>query len=276
MYYEEFFGLKEAPFNVTPDPRFIFFSRKHMDAFSALLYGIESRKGFVQITGEIGAGKTTLCRALLNRLNKGGKTHSALILNPCFSELPLLKTIVEDFGIETRARNKKDCFDALNRYVLDEFHKGFNMILIIDEAQAMSPRTLEQIRLLSNLETNTEKLLQIILVGQPELRSLLARQELEQLRQRISVRFHLTALDRREVEEYIAHRLRIAAGGDDIESPFAGDAVDLLFEQTKGIPRIVNKICDRALLSAYAKDQRRINREMMEEAVFETEGVCVS
>lgn len=276
MYYEEHFGLKEAPFNVTPDPRFIFFSRKHLDAFSALLYGIESRKGFIQITGDIGAGKTTLCRAALDKLREGKKTHSALILNPCFSELPLLKTIVEDFGIETKARNKKECFDALNHYVLEEFHKGYNIVLIIDEAQGLTTKTLEQIRLLSNLETSTEKLLQIVLVGQPELRDILNQPSLEQLRQRISVRFHLTALDRVEVEEYIVHRLKIASLSGDVQNPFSDESLNLIYEHSRGIPRIINKICDRALLSAYSREKNIIDREMVEESILETEGVVVS
>src|SRR3989338_2830348 len=215
--YEEHFGLQELPFNVTPDPRFIFFSRNHLDAFSALLYGIESRKGFVLITGEIGAGKTTLCRAVLDKLK--GHAHTAIVLNPCLSELLLLRTITEDLGISIRARNKKDCFDSLNRFVLEEFHKGFNSVLIIDEAQDLTPKALEQVRLLSNLETNREKLLQIVLVGQPELRETLNQPSLAQLRQRIGVRFHLKALDLNETEEYIVHRLTVV-GMTEGENPF--------------------------------------------------------
>ena len=252
--YEAHFGLREAPFNVTPDPKFIFFSRKHLDAFSCLLYGIGSRKGFIQITGEIGAGKTTLCRAVLEKL-RGVQVHSAMVLNPRLSELPLLHTIADDFGIVLKARNKKECFDGLNRFLLEEFDKGYNTVLIIDEAQDLTPRTLEQIRLLSNLETNCEKLIQIVLVGQPELRDTLNHADLAQLRQRISIRFHLTALDRVETEEYILHRLRIAGVQDGFRL-FLGEAIDLIYNRSQGVPRVINKLCDRALLAAYARDLR--------------------
>jgi general secretion pathway protein A len=272
--YKDYFGLQESPFNVTPDPRFIFFSRKHRDAFSCLVYGIESRKGFIQVTGEIGAGKTTLCRAVLEKFKT--KTHSALILNPMLSELLLLRTIAEDFGITLNGRGKKECFDGLNRFLLEEFHKGFNTVLIIDEAQNLTPKTLEQIRLLSNLETNSEKLIQIILVGQPELRDLLARKSLAQLRQRINVRFHLTALDRSEVEEYIIHRLTVAGLAEGVVMPFAPQAIDFIFEQSKGVPRVINNMCDTALLAAYARGVRQVDGPLAEEAHHEAEGLVVA
>jgi len=272
--YKEYFGLKEEPFNVTPDPRFIFFSRKHLDAFSCLLYGIESRKGFIQITGEIGTGKTTLCRAVLDRIK--GKTHSALILNPKLSELLLLRAIVEDFGIEMRARNKKDVFDALNQFLLEEFHKGLNTVLIIDEAQGLTPRTLEQIRLLSNLETNREKLIQIVLIGQPELRDILQQASLAQLRQRIAISFHLTALDRKEVQAYIRHRLKVAGLAEGIVNPFTLDAVDFIFERSGGVPRLVNSLCDASLLAAYARNTHQVNAGLAEEALLEVQGALVA
>lgn len=270
--YEEYFGLREPPFHVTPDPRFIFFSRNHLDAFSALLYGIESRKGFILITGEIGAGKTTLCRAVLEKLK--GHAHSAIVLNPCLSELLLLRTITEDFGITLKARNKKDCFDSLNRFVLEEFHKGFNSVLIIDEAQDLAPRALEQVRLLSNLETNREKLLQIVLVGQPELRDTLDQPSLAQLRQRISVRFHLKALDLNETEEYIVHRLTVAGLVAD-QNLFAAEAVELIYGHSRGVPRIINKLCDLSLLAAYAREVKQVDLKLVEEAIQESEGVSV-
>jgi len=272
--YEEYFGLRETPFNVTPDPRFIFFSRKHLDAFSCLLYGIESRKGFIQITGEIGAGKTTLCRAVLDKF-KDSQTHSALILNPRLSELYLLRTIAEDFGIVLKARNKKECFDGLNRFLLEEFHKGYNTVLIIDEAQDMTTKTLEQVRLLSNLETNREKLIQIVLVGQPELRDTLDDPSLAQLRQRIAIRFHLTALDRSETEEYILHRLTVAGLAEGL-NPFFPQAIDFIYERSKGVPRVINKLCDISLLAAYAKSLRYVDEKLAEEAFSESEGVPVS
>ncbi|MBI4373155.1 MAG: AAA family ATPase [Candidatus Omnitrophica bacterium] len=271
--YKEYFGLKEAPFNITPDPKFIFFSRKHLDAFSCLLYGIESRKGFIQITGEIGAGKTTLCRAVLDKL-KGSQTHSALILNPRLSEVYLLRTIADDFGIMLKARNKKECFDGLNRFLLEEFHKGFNTVLIIDEAQDLTPKTLEQIRLLSNLETNCEKLIQIVLIGQPELRETLDEPSLAQLRQRIAIRFHLTALDRSEAEEYILHRLSIAGLPEGL-NPFLPQAINFIYERSAGIPRVINKLCDISLLAAYARGVQHIDEKLADEAFSESEGVSV-
>lgn len=272
--YEEYFGLRETPFNITPDPRFIFFSRKHLDAFSCLLYGIESRKGFIQITGEIGAGKTTLCRAVLDKL-KDGRTHTALILNPRLSELHLLRTIAEDFGIFLKAKNKKECFDGLNRFLLEEFHKGYNTVLIIDEAQDLNTKTLEQIRLLSNLETNREKLIQIVLVGQPELRETLNHPSLAQLRQRIAIRFHLTALDRHEIEEYIVHRL-VVAGMPEGLNPFLQQAIDYIFDKSDGVPRLINKLCDMSLLGAYARSLKYVDEKIAEEAYTEGEGVPVS
>ncbi len=273
--YQEYFGLKEAPFNCTPDPRFIFFSRKHLDAFSCLLFGIESRKGFIQITGEIGAGKTTLCRAVLDKL-KLTATHTAIVLNPRLSELHLLTTIAEDFGIGLKARNKKECFDGLNRFLLEEFNKGFNTVLIIDESQDLTPKTLEQIRLLSNLETNREKLIQIVLVGQPELRDTLNDPSLAQLRQRINIRFHLTALDRRETEEYISHRLSVAGLSENGNNPFQQEAIDFIFGASHGVPRLINKLCDMSLLAAYSRNSNQIDLKLVEEAFSETEGVSVS
>lgn len=271
--YENYFGLTEAPFNCTPDPRFIFYSRKHLDAFSCLLYGIESRKGFIQITGEIGAGKTTLCRAVLDKL-KYTQTHTALVLNPRLSELDLLRTIAEDFGIVIKYRTKKDCFDGLNDFLLREFNKGFNTVLIIDESQNLTLQTLEQIRLLSNLETSREKLLQIVLVGQPELRNTLNDPSLAQLRQRIHIRFHLTPLDRKEVGEYIQHRLTIA-GLPGETNLFSDDALDYIYAMSQGIPRLINKLCDVSLLAAYSRNLGQVDLKVAEDAFSETEGVSV-
>lgn len=266
--YESFFGLKEAPFNVTPDPRFIYFSRQHLEALSTLLYGIESRRGFIEITGEIGAGKTTLCRTLLKEIQ--GKAHTALIFNPKLSELELLQTTVEDFGITPKGKRRKDYFDALNRFLLQELEKGMNAVLIIDEAQNLTPRALEQIRLLSNLETTREKLLQIILVGQPELRDLLGRPDLVQLRQRITNRYHLTALNREETEKYINHRLQVAGSEGQF---FTSEAIDRIYERSNGIPRLINVLADRALLGAYVKGSGIVEVAIIEEAQVDLEGI---
>ncbi len=268
--YEEYFGLKESPFNITPDPRYIFFSKKHLEAFSSLLYGIETRKGFIAITGEIGAGKTTLCRVLLEELK--GRARTSIILNPNLSDSELLLSIVQDFGIQLTSRNKKECFDSLNRFVLKEFHNGFNVVLIIDEAQDLKPRSLEQVRLLSNLETDSQKLIQIVLVGQPELRHTLNNPSLKQLRQRIGVWYHLTTLDQEEVFRYVEHRLKVAGWREDISLLFDSSAINAIYEHTEGIPRLINVLCDRSLLAAYAKGTRTINTSIVEEAHSELEG----
>ena len=267
--YESFFGLKEPPFNVTPDPRFLYLSRHHLEALSSLLYGIESRRGFIQITGEIGAGKTTLCRMLLSKLDK---VHSSLVFNPKLSEFEILQAIVEDFGIKPSGKKRKDYFDALNRFLLQELEKGMNAVLIIDEAQNLSPRALEQVRLLTNLETTREKLLQIILVGQPELRVLLARPDLVQLRQRITSRYHLTSLNREETEKYIAHRLRVAGSEGQFFTP---EALDRIFERSKGVPRLINVLADRALLAAFVRGSSIVEAALIEEAQADLEGIRV-
>ncbi len=268
--YESFFGLKEPPFNVTPDPRFIYLSRHHLEALSTLLYGVESRRGFIEITGEIGAGKTTLCRTLLKEIQ--GRAHTAFIFNPRLSESELLQTIVEDFGIVPKGRRKKDYFDALNHFLLEELEKGTNAILIIDEAQNLTPRALEQVRLLSNLETTREKLLQIILVGQPELRTLLIRPELAQLRQRITIRYHLPALNREETGKYLLHRLQVAGSEEQFFTP---EAIDRIYERSGGVPRLINVLADRALLGAFVKESRVVEADLIEEARADLEGITL-
>lgn len=267
--YCSFYGLKENPFNITPDPSFLFLSERHQEALSALIFGITSKKGFIEITGEVGAGKTTLCRSLLNRLDRSVKT--ALILNPHLSDLQMLRTIVQDFGVSAKGANKKDLFDALNRFLLDEQSLGHHVVLIIDEAQNLRPGLLEQIRILSNLETDKEKLLQIVLVGQPELRDLLARPELRQLRQRISVRYHLTPLNDREAEAYIGHRLKVAQAPETLK--FSKEAIACVFKYSKGIPRLINIVCDKALLAGYVAQTFDISVDLVQQAIDELEGV---
>lgn len=268
--YESFFNLREAPFNVTPDPRFVYLSRHHLAALSAMKYGIEKRCGFIQITGEIGAGKTTLSRTLLQQI--GENIHTSLVFNPKLSELELLQEIVEDFGIKLATKKRKACFDALNRFLLEESAKGFNAVLIIDEAQLLPPRALEQIRLLSNLETTNQKLLQIILMGQPELSDLLKRKDLKQLKQRITVRCHLPELSMDETRGYIEHRLTVAGASPQLFSP---EAIGRIHELSSGIPRVINILADRALLAAYTQNHTTVDVTMVECAESDLQGVAV-
>lgn len=266
--YESFFGLQEPAFNLTPDPRFVYFSKHHQEALASLVYGVENRRGFIQLTGEIGAGKTTLCRAFLKQLNE--KIHTSLVFNPRFSEFELLQIIIEDFGIKPKYKKRKDYLDALSQFLLDEVKKGFNAVVIIDEAQLLSPKAMESIRLLSNFETPTMKLLQIVLVGQPELKTLLDQPGLRQVKQRINVRYHLPSLSREEVSSYIAHRLGIA-GAD--KTFFTEQAIDVIYQHSEGVPRLINALADRALMAAFTQSSKLIVPSMVEYAYSDLQGV---
>jgi len=263
--YCQYYGFKEKPFNVTSDPAFFFLSRKHKEAIACMSYGIEQRKGIVTVTGEIGVGKTTLCRVLLTIMDKSVKT--ALVLNPYFSELQLLEFIVGDFGIKTKRKSRLDFVNELNRFLINEYSLGNNAVIIIDEAQNLNIRQLEQVRLLSNLETAKEKLLQIILVGQPELREKLELPGLKQLKQRVMVDYHIQPLDRNELKEYIVHRLKIAAGDNVKPVEFSDAAINKIYRFSCGIPRLVNLICDRALLAAFTKEKNHICDAITEECI---------
>lgn len=254
---------------MTADPDFFFASQHHEEAFSHLIYGINQRKGILVVTGEIGTGKTTLCRTLLNRLDDNIKT--ALILNPNFSELQLLKLIVKDLGIQGNLKNKLDIIDALNKFLLAETSQGNNVVIIIDEAQNLSIKQLEQIRLLSNLETEKEKLLQIILVGQPELCDTLKLNALRQLNQRVSVRYHILPLNRNELSSYIEHRLKIANTRKYSKHRihFTEEAIDIIYRNSNGTPRVVNILCDRALLAGYASESNKIDEHIIHKCIQE-------
>ncbi len=215
--YNEFYRFRESPFNITPDPRFLFFSERHREAFNHILFGIRERKGFIQITGEVGAGKTTVCRAILQELGPAYRT--AVILNPCMTSTQLLRTVLSEYGLKPRRLDRASCLEALNEFLLHEAIIGNDVALFIDEAQDLDDDLLEQVRLLSNLETDQTKLLQIVLLGQPELRDKLDQKNLKQLRQRITVRYHLSPLTREETEAYIQHRLRVAGGTAGPSSP---------------------------------------------------------
>ena len=266
--YQEFFGLKKMPFSLAPDPVFLYLCRQYMEVISFMLYGIRERKGFLEITGEIGTGKTTLCRAVLNSLDP--HTKSAFIFNSDVSEFQLLKAIASDLGIEIKETTKWNIINALNDFLLEQLEIGNNVAIIIDEAQNLKPAVLEQIRMLSNLETDEEKLLQIVLVGQPQLREKLASPALVQLRQRITIRYHLNPLSKGETEGYIEHRLRVAGSKGSVL--FEGAAVDEIYSFSQGIPRMINVVCDKALLAAFVLEKRRITTKMVKAAVDEIEG----
>src|SRR3954464_8941505 len=260
--YLEFYGLKEAPFSITPDPRYVFLSERHRDALAHLLYGIGKggSGGFVQLTGEVGTGKTTLCRLLLEQLPEN--TRVALVLNPKLSPVELLETICEELKLDIAERrgSLKGLVDTLNAYLLDAYAQGLRVVLIIDEAQELSVEALEQVRLLTNLETPTQKLLQIILLGQPELRGKLNKPELRQLAQRITARYHLTPLDRDETEAYVRHRVAVAGAA---RLPFSRLGLRALFQRSGGVPRLINVIADRALMAGYAREQDAIGERLI-------------
>jgi general secretion pathway protein A len=266
--YNDFYGFHEAPFNITPDPRFLFFSDKHREAFNHVLFGIRERKGFIQITGEVGAGKTTVCRAILAELGPSYKT--ALILNPMVTATQMMRTILSELGLEPRKLDRTAYLEILNRFLLEQAAEGHDVVLLIDESQDLEPELLEQIRLLSNLETDQRKLLQIVLIGQPELRDMLNKRELRQLRQRITVRYHLAPLNRFETERYIAHRLRVA--GADGRPTFTPWAIRTIQRYSGGVPRLINAVCDKALLYGYVNGTYELRARAVRQAIRELEG----
>ncbi len=272
--YAQHFGLKQEPFSIAPDPRFLFMSERHREALAHLLYGLGGGGGFVLLSGEIGAGKTTVCRCFLEQIPK--RCNVAYIFNPKLTVVELLRSVCEEFRIPfehtgPQPATVKDYLDPLNEFLLRTHAVGQNNVLIIDEAQMLSVEVLEQLRLLTNLETNERKLLQIVLIGQPELRSMLARPELEQLAQRVIARFHLDALSTEETAQYIRHRLAVA--GLTGALPFRRDAMARIHQLARGVPRRINLLCDRALLGAYALGRNRVDRDMVDKAageVFDT------
>lgn len=262
MYYD-FYQLEGNPFNITADPEFFYLSKNHTEAISNLTYGIEQRKGIIMITGEVGTGKTTLCRKLLQHKDK--KTKAALILNPNFSELELLQMILQDLGIKVKHQNKLNLIHALNKFLIKISNKGYNVVIIIDEAQNLGVEQLEQIRLLSNLETDKYKLLQIVLMGQPELEEKLKKPELRQLRQRIAVRYHIQPLEKIDIKNYVYHRLMQVVRKDSSlhHIIFTEKALEAIHHFTSGSPRSINILCDRVLLAGYVAETYLIDEPMI-------------
>ncbi|MCX7035261.1 MAG: AAA family ATPase [Proteobacteria bacterium] len=268
--YLPFFGLAEKPFSITPDPRYLFLSGRHAEALAHLVYGIDEAGGFIQLTGEVGTGKTTIIRSLLARQHD--KASIALILNPRMAAAEFMLTLCEELGIgvpDSAENSVKELIDILNRYLLKAHAEGRRVVLVVDEAQTLAPELLEQVRLLTNLETETQKLLQIILIGQPELRDMLARNDLRQLAQRITGRYHLDPLSRDEAVAYIKHRLRVAGATTDL---FSNGALRELFRVSGGVPRLLNIIADRALLGAYSEDRHLVNAALVRRAAGEVSG----
>ena len=266
--YRKHFGMKRTPFSIAPDPRYLYMSEQHREALAHLIYGIRSDGGFVLLTGEVGTGKTTTCRRLLETLAKN--IVAAFIIHPTYSVVELLAAVCDEFGISyPRKTSIKALVDRINVFLLELNARHKKAILIIDEAQNLSPEVLEEIRLLTNLETNERKLLQIILVGQPELRDKLARPELRQLAQRIVARCHLGPLSKADVVNYVNHRLTVARGKGEI---FSQEALNSLYVYSRGIPRLINVICDRALLGAFVQGKESVDRATLKKAASEVLG----
>ncbi|MBI3009542.1 MAG: AAA family ATPase [Candidatus Omnitrophica bacterium] len=264
--YEAFFGLKEKPFRMTPDTRYFYPSAKHTNALNHMVYAIEERRGFVVITGEIGSGKTTLSRVLFQKLD--ASTQTAIIRNTQLSAKDLVASTLDELEIPYRPSNSKAfLIGRLNEYLIEQLRDGNNVVLLIDEAQNLKPSVLEEVRMLSNLETETEKLIQIILMGQPELKSKLWLKELTQLRQRVTLHYHLCALDSEETMKYVTHRLHVAgANGSAI---FSSSALPKVYEHSQGVPRLINGLCDRALLTGYVNESKIIGPEIIDEVACE-------
>lgn len=264
--YCEFFGFSEKPFTITPNPHFIFLSSIHREAFGRLLYGVDSHAGFIALTGEVGTGKTTMLRTLLTQLD-AEKYRSALIFNPCMSGEQLLESICKEFGIQADGKDRFNYLDALNRFLLDQHQAGRTVVLVIDEAQNLAPEVLEQVRMISNLETERDKLIQIILAGQPELDTVLARHDLRQLSQRITVRCSLTPMKLKDTQDYINHRLKVS--GSRIPGIFSPKAVKQIYRFSHGIPRLINVACEQALVMAWTRESLTVTPEITAQVLLE-------
>jgi len=268
--YEEFYGLKEPPFGATPDPQYLFMGRNHREALARMVYGIRERKGFILITGEVGTGKTILIRYLLENLGGGqnGIIRTALVFNPKLAAVNFLQYILRDLGLTIREKSKGDYLWELNEFLLQAYEKGEKVVLIVDEAQGLKPAMLEEIRLLSNLETAKSKLLQIILVGQPELKKTLGRQDFRQLKQRIHLQYHIPPLNEEETRAYIEKRVTVAGGKDSL---FTAEAVHEIFLRSMGVPRLINMLCDNVLLDGFTAEQKPVGADLVRNAADDLE-----
>jgi general secretion pathway protein A len=271
--YEQFYGLKEKPFEITPDPRFLYMSEQHREAYAHLTYALNESKGFTVITGEVGTGKTTLIQMLLARLD--GHTRTAHLFNPKLSTRDFLKYICHDLGLKTEGMTTKgELLMLLHNFLLECYARNERVVLIIDEAQTLSPKLLEEVRLLTNLETPKTKLLQVILMGQPELDTILADHRFRQLKQRISVRYHLKPLNRNETKEYIEKRLKVAGARDC--HLFDEAAVREIYRRSSGIPRLINVLCDNALVTGYVEEKRPIDKQVIRDVAKDMEGPAMA
>jgi general secretion pathway protein A len=268
--YCDYFGFSEKPFTITPNPRFVFLSGIHREAFARLLYGVDSHAGFIALTGEVGTGKTTMLRTLLTQLDPE-KYTSALIFNPCMSAEQLLAGICREFGIKSGEQTRFGYLDALNSFLIEQNSAGRTVVLVIDEAQNLEPDVLEQVRMISNLETERDKLIQIILAGQPELDDILRRHDLRQLNQRITVRCRLTPMKLDDTTHYINHRLKIS--GSRIQELFSRAAVRRIYRFSHGIPRLINVACEQALVLAWTREIRSVSSSMAAEVIVELQPV---
>jgi general secretion pathway protein A len=268
--YEQFYGLREKPFSLTPNPRYVYYSDRYRAALEHLLYGLEQREGFMLLTGPVGTGKTTLCRDLLEQLDPQ-RYRTALIFNPFLSAVEMLQALLNEYGVSYPAdASKKELLDRLNRYLLARLVDGLTCVAIFDEAQHLTPEFLEQIRVLSNLETEDEKLVQIILVGQPELRDRIQQPNMAQLDQRVSVRTILANLGRPETERYIYHRINVAGAQGRVT--FSRGALKRIYEASDGVPRLINLTCDRTLLAGYVAQSTRLGRREVDQGIASLRG----